>query len=128
MKVQHAVFAALAVTFGAALAGQQVSSQGNAPPQQPPANGAPQQGGGQAPGGRRGGRGNAVQIQPGQECPPGTTEVRPRLCQPPEFPPSIVDYRPHSTLKTAEHLVPKAKFPAIDYHGHPGNLLNSAEG
>jgi predicted TIM-barrel fold metal-dependent hydrolase len=43
-------------------------------------------------------------------------------------PPSIVDYRPHSTLVTPEHLVPKAKFPAIDYHGHPGNLIASAEG
>jgi predicted TIM-barrel fold metal-dependent hydrolase len=39
-----------------------------------------------------------------------------------------VDYRPRSTLVTAEHKVPKAKFPAIDYHGHPGQLLSSADG
>jgi len=65
-------------------------------------------------------RANIVQIQPGEECPAGTTEVRPRQCQAPDFPPpTIVDYRPHSTLKVAEHLVPKAKFPVIDYHGHP---------
>ena len=39
-------------------------------------------------------------------------------------PPSIVDYRPRSTLVTAEHLVPKAKFPAIDIHGHPPSLTS----
>ena len=69
--------------------------------------------------GMRGG----TQIAPGQDCPPGTTEVRPGSCQPPsEPPPSILDYRPRSTLVTAEHKVPKAKFPAVDVHGHPGNL------
>src|SRR5512146_1401700 len=47
----------------------------------------------------------------------------------PEFPaPSILDYRPHSTLVTATHLVPRAKYPAIDFHGHPQGLLGSAEG
>ena len=57
------------------------------------------------------------------------TEVRPRTCQAPGMPtPSIVDYRPKSTLVTDEHLVPKAKFPAIDYHGHPQGLLNTPEG
>lgn len=71
--------------------------------------------------------GNRQQIQPGQECPPGTTEVRPGSCQAPEFPvPSIVDYRPKSTLVTSEHLVPKAKFPAIDIHSHQGGLNSSA--
>ena len=45
-------------------------------------------------------------------------------CQAPEMPaPRIVDYRPHSTLVTPEHLVPKAKFPAIDFHGHPQDLI-----
>lgn len=69
--------------------------------------------------GMRGG----TQVAPGQECPPGTTETRPGNCQAPsEPPPSILDYRPRSTLVTAEHKVPKAKFPAIDVHGHPGNL------
>jgi len=124
MKVHRAAFAAFAIVFGAVLTGQQPPPE--SVPAQAPGGGAAQQAGG---GRRGGGRGNAVQIQPGQECPPGMTEVRPRTCQPPEFPPpSIVDYRPHSTLKVPEHPVPRAKFPVIDYHGHPGNLLNSAEG
>jgi predicted TIM-barrel fold metal-dependent hydrolase len=120
MHRSRLIVATLGVALGAVLVAQQ------APPAGTPPAGAAQG----APGGRRGGgRGNAVQIQPGQECPPGTTEVRPRTCQPPEFPPpSIVDYRPGSTLVVPQHLVPKAKFPAIDYHGHPGGLLDSAEG
>jgi uncharacterized protein len=69
--------------------------------------------------GMRGG----TRVAPGQPCPPGTTETRPGNCQAPELPaPSILDYRPTSTLVTAQHLVPKAKFPTIDVHGHPGNL------
>ena len=57
------------------------------------------------------------------------TEVRPRNCQEPTLPPpSILDYRPRSTLIAPEHLVPTAKFPAIDFHGHPNAQLNSAEG
>lgn len=75
----------------------------------------------------RGGRGTA--IQPGESCPPGTTEIRPRTCLAPESPaPSIVDYRPHSTLVTPVHMPAAAKYPAIDYHGHPQGLLGSAEG
>ena len=66
-------------------------------------------------------RGNAgVTIQPGESCPPGTTEVRPGRCVAPEAPaPSILDYRPRSTLVTAEHLVPRPRYPVIDFHGHP---------
>ena len=42
-----------------------------------------------------------TQIQPGQPCPPGQTEVRPGRCQAPEFPPpSIVDYRPLTSIAT----------------------------
>jgi predicted TIM-barrel fold metal-dependent hydrolase len=53
------------------------------------------------------------------ECPPGQTEVREGRCQAPENPPpSIVDYRPKSTLVVGEHRVPKAKFPVIDIHSH----------
>jgi predicted TIM-barrel fold metal-dependent hydrolase len=78
-----------------------------------------QQGPGRAGGqGGRGGRGG-VQIGPGEECPPGTTMVRVGRCQAPEFPPpSIVDYRPRTTLKVAAHPVPRAKFPVIDSHNH----------
>lgn len=51
-----------------------------------------------------GGGGRGTPIQSGQTCPPGTTEIRPRSCMALEFPsPSIVDYRPHSTLVTAVH-------------------------
>ncbi|MFN8668670.1 MAG: amidohydrolase family protein [Gemmatimonadaceae bacterium] len=78
----------------------------------------------QGPPGRSG-----TPIQPGEHCPPGMTEVRPRNCQAPTMPaPSILDYRPRNTLKTVEHKVPKAKFPAIDYHGHPTSQLSSPEG
>jgi predicted TIM-barrel fold metal-dependent hydrolase len=74
-------------------------------------------------GGRQGG--GRVSIGAGEECPAGMTETRPRTCQAPEFPPpSIVDYRPRSTLVTRGHPVPKAKFPAVDIHGHPGSLAS----
>jgi len=70
-----------------------------------------------------------TRLEPGQSCPPGQTEIRPRICRAPETPaPSILDYRPHSTLVTPAHLVPRAKFPAIDFHGHPQDLIYSAEG
>jgi predicted TIM-barrel fold metal-dependent hydrolase len=70
--------------------------------------------GAQPPGSR------AVPIEPGQQCPVGTTEVRPLRCQAPELPaPSIVDYRPRSTLVVPAHPVPRAKYPVIDFHGHP---------
>jgi predicted TIM-barrel fold metal-dependent hydrolase len=73
----------------------------------------------QGPGSMRGG----TRVAAGAPCPPGTTEVRPGRCQAPQLPaPSIVDYRPRSTLVTAAHPVPRAKFPAIDVHGHPGNV------
>jgi len=70
-----------------------------------------------------------IRIEAGQACPPGTTEIRPRICRAPQTPaPSILDYRPVSTLVTPAHMVQKAKFAAIDYHGHPQDLINSAEG
>jgi uncharacterized protein len=66
----------------------------------------------------RGGRGRVPTLASG-ECPPGHTEVRPAQCQAPEFPPpSILDYRPRSTLVTKETLVPKAKYPVVDIHSH----------
>jgi uncharacterized protein len=76
------------------------------------------------PGGMRG-----TPIKPGESCPPGTTEIRPLRCQAPELPaPSIVDYRPRSTLVTPAHQVPRAKYPVIDFHGHPQGLLATADG
>src|SRR5262245_49739670 len=78
-------------------------------------------------GGGGGGRGTA--IPPGESCPPGQTEIRPRSCMAPEgTPPSILDYRPRSTLIAPTHMVPTAKYPAIDFHGHPGQLIASAKG
>ena len=37
-------------------------------------------------------------------------------------PPTIVEYQPRSTLVVPEHEVPRAKFPAVDLHGHPPSL------
>ena len=70
-------------------------------------------------GGGRGGRG--ILVQAGEECPAGTTLVRVGRCQAPGVPPpSIVDYRPESTLVAEEHPTPKAKFPVVDIHSHAG--------
>ena len=50
---------------------------------------------------------------------PGVQRGRPGEGRTPEFPPpSIIDYKPRTTLKVAEHKVPKAKFPVIDIHSH----------
>ena len=82
----------------------------------------------QQPAGALGAR-RGTPIEPGEECPAGAVEIRPLLCQAPELPPpSIVDYRPHSTLVAPAHLVPKAKYPAIDFHGHPQGLIGSSAG
>jgi uncharacterized protein len=78
-------------------------------------------------GGRGGGRGTSIQA--GESCPAGTTEIRPRSCMAPEgTPPNILDYRPRNTLIVPAHMVPTAKYPAIDFHGHPQGLLTSAAG
>jgi predicted TIM-barrel fold metal-dependent hydrolase len=70
----------------------------------------------------------ATSIRPGETCPPGMTEVRPRSCMSPEEDaPSILDYRPRSTLVAPTHLVRKARYPAIDFHGHPQGMLGSVE-
>src|SRR6266853_1983605 len=70
----------------------------------------------------------ATSIQPGESCPPGMTEVRPRSCMAPgDAAPSILDYRPRSTLVAPTHLVKKARYPAIDFHGHPWGMLGSVE-
>src|SRR5437868_13464491 len=70
------------------------------------------------PGGDR-----ARSIKAGESCPPGTTEIRPRSCLGPEEPPpSILDYRPRSTLVVPAHALTKARYPAIDFHGHPQEI------
>jgi predicted TIM-barrel fold metal-dependent hydrolase len=77
--------------------------------------------------GRGGGRGTPMQ---GDQCPPGMTEIRPRMCMAPELQPvpSILDYRPKSTLVAPVNMKPKAKYPVVDYHGHAAGLLNNAQG
>jgi uncharacterized protein len=75
------------------------------------------------------GAAQTTQIRAGEECPPGMTEIRPRSCMAPQLPaPSILDYRPRSTLVTPSHEVPRAKFPVIDFHGHMGQRITSEEG
>ena len=70
-----------------------------------------------------------AQATTNDTCPPGTTLVRPGNCTAPHDPaPSILDYRPKTTLVTAAHLVPAAKYPAIDFHGHPEDLITSSQG
>ena len=65
----------------------------------------------------------AAAQDPAAACPAGQTEVRPGSCRAPELPPpSIVDYRPRSTLVSEEHLVPRARFPVVDVHGHARDL------
>jgi uncharacterized protein len=78
----------------------------------------------QGPGGAQG-----TAIQPGEQCPPGMTEIRPRNCMAPQLPaPSILDYRPRSTLVAPAHGVARARFPVIDFHGHMGGRIATAEG
>jgi predicted TIM-barrel fold metal-dependent hydrolase len=70
-------------------------------------------------GGRGGGPQNVVTIKAGEECPAGMTEFRYLQCAAPASPPpSIVDYRPRSTVVAEAHPVPKAKFPVVDVHSH----------
>jgi len=55
--------------------------------------------------------------QPGVR--PGAVMRRPGDGRAPEFPePTITQYKPRTTLKTAQHPVPRAKFPVIDIHSH----------
>jgi predicted TIM-barrel fold metal-dependent hydrolase len=57
---------------------------------------------------------------------PGQLRPRPGTGRDPEFPaPSIIDYKPRSTLVVPQHQVPRARFPVIDIHFHPpGNLAS----
>jgi len=56
---------------------------------------------------------------------PALAQGRPGDGRTPEFPPpSIVDYHPRSTLVVPVHMVPRAKYPAVDIHGHPPTLLS----
>lgn len=41
-------------------------------------------------------------------------------------PPTILEYKPQSTLVVAEHPVPRPRFPVVDFHGHPPRLSSVA--
>ena len=41
--------------------------------------------------------------------------------------PSIIDYKPRSTLKVGEHPVPRAKFPVIDIHSHQPTPISTEQ-
>jgi predicted TIM-barrel fold metal-dependent hydrolase len=59
-----------------------------------------------------------AQAPQGQQS-EGALRNRPGANRTPEFPPpSIIDYKPRSTLVVAEHDVPRARFPVIDFHSH----------
>src|SRR4051794_32787945 len=117
MRIPVFIFTA-ALAAGAALVAQGTGQQQQQPP--PTGGQADAQGGrGQGRGGGGRGRSNWVTIKEGEECPPGTTEARYLQCAPPAAPaPSILDYRPRSTVVAEAHLVPKAKFPVVDVHSH----------
>lgn len=60
-----------------------------------------------------------------QPTTPGQIRPRPAEGRDPEFPPpSIREYKPRSTLVVPVHRVPRAKFPTIDFHGHPPALTS----
>jgi predicted TIM-barrel fold metal-dependent hydrolase len=76
-----------------------------------------------------GGGQQGTPITPGAACPPGMTLIRPDNCRGPAGPvPSILDYRPKSMLKAPANPRMKAKFPVIDFHGHPRQTIRSADG
>ena len=87
----------------------------------------------QAPAGSNGAQPAPDAASQRGDCPPGQTEVRPGRCQAPELaPPSIVDYRPKSSVVAIEHKVARAKFPVVDIHSHqpatPENMDQLATG
>ncbi len=58
----------------------------------------------------------------------GAIENRPGANRKPEFPPpSIIDYKPKSTLVVPEHPVKRAKFPVIDIHSHQPAPISAAQ-
>ena len=69
----------------------------------------------------------APQGQAGQPRPGGIMR-RPGDGRTPEFPePTITQYKPRTTLKTAQHPTPRAKFPVIDVHSHQPAPISDAQ-
>ena len=62
-----------------------------------------------------------------QQQTPGQVVPRPAQGRTPEFPPpNIREYKPRSTLVVPVHLVPRAKYPVVDIHGHPPALVSDS--
>jgi len=58
----------------------------------------------------------------------GQGRPRPGQGREPEFtPPTIVEYKPKSTLVTTEHLRPRAKYPVVDIHSHQPTPISPSE-
>jgi predicted TIM-barrel fold metal-dependent hydrolase len=70
-------------------------------------------------GGRAGLVGISVAVGLGVGAGAGEAQRRPTIP-----PPTILEYQPRSTLVVPEHPVPRAKFPVVDFHGHPPNLAS----
>jgi predicted TIM-barrel fold metal-dependent hydrolase len=67
----------------------------------------------------------AVAQGPQGERGQGSPGSRPGAGREPEFPvPDIREYKPQSTLVVPQHPVTRAKFPVIDFHGHPPQLTS----
>jgi predicted TIM-barrel fold metal-dependent hydrolase len=68
----------------------------------------------------------AVAQAPQGQRAQGAPGARPGADREPEFSvPNIREYKPQSTLVVPQHQVPKARFPAIDFHGHPPQLTSA---
>jgi predicted TIM-barrel fold metal-dependent hydrolase len=60
-----------------------------------------------------------------QQLGPGQIRPRPAQGREPEWPaPRITEYHPRSTLVVPAHPVPRARFPTVDFHGHPPPLTS----
>src|SRR5688572_33110350 len=58
----------------------------------------------------------------------GALRPRPGANRTPEFPaPSILDYKPKSTLVVPEHPVPRARYPVVDFHSHQPTPISEQE-
>ncbi len=55
---------------------------------------------------------------------PDASAAQTRSREPQLPPPSITEYKPRSTLVVPENFVARAKFPVVDFHGHPPRLDN----
>src|SRR5687767_14815508 len=68
-----------------------------------------------------------AQAPQGQQS-EGAIQNRPGATRKPTLPPpSIIDYKPRTTLVVPQHPVPRAKFPVIDIHSHQPAPISAAQ-